>query len=190
MTLEITLAIISRPMARHLENPKARKRRPPNRADAAALFLRLKPQEKEVIARAASLRGWSATSLVRRAAIERAAQIINIETDTSLDLQGFAEQVANILRAERKYFHRNLDDDGLPFDQSWDPDPESGWPVSTPEPLTREDILKLDRSVLLGGTEFLRLVVERCRFLSRQKASQSPIDPSKIIDSGRNEGRG
>ena len=170
--------------------PKLSRTRPPARVDAAAVSFRLTADEKAVVDRAALLRGWTPTALVRRAAVERAAQIINADTHTALDLQGFAEQVASVLCAERQYFVVT-EENGFPARRELDVvlcDPNATSIESDPPALSFKELDKLVQAAALGGAEFLRLVVERCKFLSRDRSAVQPLDPSKIVQAGRKPG--
>jgi uncharacterized protein (DUF1778 family) len=70
--------------------------------DTATLSVRLTEEQRERLATAALLRGWTPTTLLRIAAMEKAAHILNTSTPTRLDLRKVADAVAGRLAGERK----------------------------------------------------------------------------------------
>jgi uncharacterized protein (DUF1778 family) len=70
--------------------------------DTATLSVRLTEEQRERLATAALLRGWTPTTLLRIAAMEKAAHILNTSTPTNLDLRKVADAVAGRLAGERK----------------------------------------------------------------------------------------
>jgi len=70
--------------------------------DTATLSVRLTEEQRERLATAALLRGWTPTTLLRIAAMEKAAHILNTSTPTNVDLRKVADAVAGRLAGERK----------------------------------------------------------------------------------------
>jgi hypothetical protein len=70
--------------------------------DTTTLSVRLTEEQRERLATASLLRGWTPTTLLRIAAMEKAAHILNTSTPTNMDLRKVAEAVAGRLAGERK----------------------------------------------------------------------------------------
>jgi uncharacterized protein (DUF1778 family) len=70
--------------------------------DAITLSVRFTPEQRERIARAAFFRGWTPTNLLRVAAMEKAAYVLNTALPTKMNLRKMAETVANSLMSEGK----------------------------------------------------------------------------------------
>ena len=70
--------------------------------DTTTLSVRLTEEQRERLATAALLRGWTPTTLLRIAAMEKAAHILNTSVPTNVDLRKVAEAVAVRLVGERK----------------------------------------------------------------------------------------
>jgi uncharacterized protein (DUF1778 family) len=70
--------------------------------DSTTLSVRLTEEQRERLATASLLRGWTPTTLLRIAALEKAAHILNTSTPTNMDLRKVAEAVAGRLAGERK----------------------------------------------------------------------------------------
>jgi hypothetical protein len=56
----------------------------------------LTEEQKERLEIAARLRGWTPTTLLRVAAMEKAAHVLNTTTPTNMDLRKIAEAVAAV----------------------------------------------------------------------------------------------
>src|SRR4030095_3759193 len=65
--------------------------------DTATLSVRLTEEQRERLATAALLRGWTPTTLLRIAAMEKAAHILNTSIPTNVDLRKVADAVAGRL---------------------------------------------------------------------------------------------
>src|SRR5262249_13246110 len=66
------------------------------------LSVRLTEEQKERLEIAARLRGWTPTTLLRVAAMEKAAHVLNTTTPTNMDLRKIAESVAARLTGQGK----------------------------------------------------------------------------------------
>ena len=63
--------------------------------------IRLNDEQRDLLLKAAALRGWTPTGLVRIATIERAAHIVNTSEQKSIDFKGLAADLAR-----RSFGHR------------------------------------------------------------------------------------
>ena len=73
--------------------------------DTATFSVRLTEEQRDIINKAAALRGWKPANLLRVAALEKAAHIINTTTQTKVDFRGLAYEVARTLLAERRCYY-------------------------------------------------------------------------------------
>ena len=70
--------------------------------------VRLTEAQRRLLADAAELKGWSPTQLIRTAALEKAAHVVNTSRPTKIDFRRLASLVAEQLFKERTY--TRLDD--------------------------------------------------------------------------------
>lgn len=156
--------------------------------DTFTLSVRLTEQQRDLLERAAELRGWKATNLLRLAALERAAAIINTSTTRSLDFKGIARQIAEQMFAKRAC--RIVGDDELidadPVEDlgnipSWAPDDWHPVEVS-PWRMSDEFLSDLQQAAKLGSSEFLNLIVQFSEEIAarNQRNLPEPIDPTTI----------
>src|SRR4026208_205357 len=94
-------------------NARIRKTGPAGTSEAGTLSVRRPSDERKLLAEAATLRGWTPTNLLRVAALERAAQILNTSKPNTTDFRRIAERVAQVL-CETRRLYRGTD----PYDQS------------------------------------------------------------------------
>ena len=153
------------------------------------LSVRLTERERKLLQEAADSKGWSATSLLRRAAIERSIHIINTGTPRNLNFRGLAQAVAVRLASIRRAWI--LDDEGRRVEAAVVEsladaiaDQERG-PVAEVEPqaLSEKELASLEIAAERGGSEFLNMVVEACvaEMGSRVQANlPTTIDPKSI----------
>jgi uncharacterized protein (DUF1778 family) len=94
--------------AKHTSHRREAKVIPPHNSgdiqarDTTTLSVRLTEEQRERLATASLLRGWTPTTLLRIAAMEKAAHILNTSTPTNMDLRKVAEAVAGRLAGVRK----------------------------------------------------------------------------------------
>ena len=158
--------------------PKAKSRiRKSEVSDAATLSVRLTSEERKLLADAAALRGWTPTNLLRVAALERAAQILNMSRPIKLDFARQAAAIAATLCEPRKAYEET------PDNPENAPQLETDW--ITPPPLSAPEIQSLREAVRLGGPEFLSLVLAECARLVAgdvpPKELPDPIDPDSFL---------
>ncbi|MBV9548061.1 MAG: DUF1778 domain-containing protein [Alphaproteobacteria bacterium] len=163
---------------------KAPKRAPADRSskaeekDLSTLSIRVTEKDRELLAQAAELRGWTPTALIRTAALERAAHILNTSRATKFDFKVLASQIAARLFQGHRIKHQISHDEwnsleGLaPEDCSLD--------VDVP-PLEIDTLRKLRDAARLGGAEFLAAVVDFAESLTAQHRWDlpDPVDPTK-----------
>lgn len=153
------------------------------------LSVRLSERERELLQKAADLRGWSATALLRTAALERAAHIVNTSTQTRIDFRGQAHSVATRLIGHYQVW--DLDRDlgrvqrtivDAVLDQNENLGGE-GVEVE-PHPMTLDELSDLQRTVKFGGAEFLNMIVEACHSVSAPGRNDlpEPIDPGSPVE--------
>ena len=177
-----------------------RKARVKRRTDATistkgtSFSVRLSEDERDLLARAAHKRGWTSTTLLKTAAIERAAHILNTETLNKVDFRRTALRVAEQIFAARRgrvpgqggledadIFETFDDEQHLAHFRN----PVEVWPYQMPSSFLEE----LKKALLYGGAEFLRLLVEVSEGLTSraQPNLPEPIDPSKIVKRGEKD---
>jgi uncharacterized protein (DUF1778 family) len=154
--------------------------------------VRFTEEQRALLQKAAALRGWSPTALVRTAALERAAHIVNANTQTKLDFRLLAVELAKVLFAPRTV--RQFDPEGNVLKAAAVPDlSDVVWehyldklpPVEvTPWGLSVRDLKKLEKAALFGGGEFLAMVVAAGHSLTAEGRDDlpEPIDPSALSD--------
>lgn len=152
--------------------------------------VRLTEKQKELLEQAAKIRGWTMTSLLKNAALEKAGHIINTSTTTNLDFKGLARKIADQVFAERTcrvadWKAQQLvegyaleDISGLP-DWVGIENPVQVWPWK----MTSGFLDELRRATRYGGVEFLSLVLDASEEITNRNQSHllpAPIDPSMV----------
>lgn len=163
------------------------KTRRPSEKDTTTFSTRLDPEQKQRIEQAAELRGWSPSHLIRLAALEKAAHIINTSTARKFDFRGLTEAVGNQLVKPRIWIEAWSEDDP---DEASTQIEEPGFPLNGEEfsicrlfphreKFSSDQVLKLKQAARLGGTEFLRGVIEYCEGVTspERKDLPEPIEP-------------
>jgi uncharacterized protein (DUF1778 family) len=149
--------------------------------------VRLTKKERDLLARAAEKRGWSLTSLLKSAALEKAVHILNTSAPNRIDFRRTAEEIA------RQVFTRpsgyTYDDTGATVpaqvyerleeaNQDLAPNPfeVSPWP---PPP---EFLANVRDAARYGGTEFLDLILQAAEAITTRNKPDlpDPIDPNSI----------
>lgn len=161
-------------------------------SDSVTLSVRLTTDERNLLAEAATLRGWTPTNLLRVASLERAAQILNTSRPTKVPFVQWASQLAALICGPRA------------IEAQPDAFEPSSWTGSleellelfgaripdhfqyryTPPPLSPNEVQSLGDAVRLGGPEFLNQVLTECaRLLTPLDPAQAlpdPIDPKSF----------
>lgn len=137
---------------------------------------RLTQEERDRIEKAAELKGWKPANLVRVAALERSAHILNTSTRTKIDFAGIAATVARQLAAPSA----TLVDlqTGEPLDA--EAELEYGGSVDAEaHALSYAQIEELRKAAQYGGLEFLNMIINRCEELvARSGYLPDPVEPS------------
>ena len=159
-----------------------------NSAATTTFGVRLTEAEKQLLLQAADLRVWTITSLLKNAALEKAAHIINTSTRRKLDFKGLAQKVADQVFVERKC--RVLDREGQwvsadVMENEGDVSPEHGpyFPaVVSPWQAPASLLPQLQEAALYGGAEFLNMFLNSCEDITSRTRQDlpDPIDPNKI----------
>src|SRR5438045_5669127 len=79
--------------------------------DLSTLSVRFTDEQRDLLVRAAELRGWTPTALIRTAALERAAHIVNTSRVTKFDFKGLASELAERLFQNRTIEYHLTEDD-------------------------------------------------------------------------------
>ena len=152
-----------------------------------AFSVRLTTEEHDLLKRAAALRGWTPTNLIRTATLEKAAHIINTSTQRRLDFRSLAMEAASRLFGERKAHafdegHRvsaTVFDSLSPLDAMELSEDEIPVEVE-PKAMTLQQLDELTRAARYGGTEFLNMIMDACSSITAPNRPDlpEPIDPS------------
>ena len=157
--------------------------------DSRTLSVRLTEPQHQLLERAAELRGWKATNLLRVAALEKAAAIINTSTLTNIDFKGMADRIAQQMFAWRQCRLVNESGDLIEADPVEDIAVAAGSlppdynPVEVrPWRLSDDFLPELRRAAKLGSGEFMNLILQAAEELvsRRQRNLPPPIDPATL----------
>lgn len=165
---------------------------PTTQLKEVAFSVRLTAEEHELLKQAAAVRGWTATNLIRTAALDRALHILNTSQVTTFNFKGLAVTVANQLFQPRDYSFAEIPDQFDEPKRVWlselDPmDPNSARDLNLfsvradLEALPINNFAELKKAARLGGGEFLNLILEYCEFLTASKRGDvpDPLEPKK-----------
>jgi hypothetical protein len=162
---------------RDLEEPKG----------TISFSVRLTEKQRDLLSRAAEKRGWTLTSLLKNAALEKAVHILNTSAPNRIDFRGTAEEIARQVFTPRTGY--TLDGDGEAVHVQFyerleefreDPPPNpvelAPWP---PQPQFLQDLREAAR---YGGTEFLYLIIQASEEITtrNEPGLPDPIDPSSV----------
>jgi uncharacterized protein (DUF1778 family) len=149
--------------------------------------VRLTEKQRDLLSRAAEKRGWSLSSLLKNAALEKAVHILNTSAPNRIDFRHTAEEIARQLFAPRS--GRTLDSnleyvpvhltslDGALAERDFHPQPVE----VSPGPPPRDFLTDVRDAARYGGAEFLDLIVQASEAITtRQSDLPDPIDPSSI----------
>jgi uncharacterized protein (DUF1778 family) len=172
--------------------------KPPN---SLMLSLRVTPSERRLLEEAAASKGWKLATFLKAAALERAANVLNLSRQTTFNFHGLAAAMAESLAGERQVGLATEEDTGSymtfgryrPREEILLLDLERAIKngrvhVSEchPEPLSPGGLAQLEEAARLGGSEFLAAVVAECRRRFQTSAESTelppPIDPRSIND--------
>jgi len=148
--------------------------------------IRLDQGERELLSKALSVKGWTPTHFIRQATLEKAAQVDNTSKFTTFDFDLFARRLAKQLcQAEARFGNDEYPESALcSLDQlkSEIRELEHVYETTDPPPLKAADVETLRMAVKLGGSEFLRRVLEECdRIVKAPNELPSPIDPAQFV---------
>jgi hypothetical protein len=148
--------------------------------------IRLEAAERALLTKALSVKGWKPTHFIRQATLEKAAQVDNTSRFTTFDFDVLARRLAKQLCQVAVLFW-NESDEGPAGPYSLEemkreiPDLERSYETTDPPPLGKVEVDRLRDAVKLGGTEFLRRVLEECdRIVKSPNELPSPIDPAQF----------
>ncbi len=149
--------------------------------------VRLTEKQRDLLSRAAEKRGWSLTSLLKNAALEKAVHILNTSAPNRVDFRRTAEEIAHQVFAQRQ--GRRIDGDGNPvsaelcqhLDEAYADRVENAVEVS-PWHQPPEFLANIRDAARFGGTEFLDLIVQASEAITTRNRPNlpDPIDPSSI----------
>lgn len=173
----------------------ARKRQGEELSNELATYsVRFTEAERDVLGRAAALKGWSPTNLIRLAALDSAAAIIN--TSTQMTFKGLALKLAEQV-AKPHFFLVRTTESGSADDTSYRRISASelanlgewakheqilGIEEEVPQ-RSREEIAEINKAAKYGGVEFLRPFVE----YNEGFAAPSRLDVSKLVITSNQE---
>lgn len=138
------------------------------------LSTRLSAEQKDLIEQAAQVQSWTASNLMRKAAVERAAHILNTGRPTRFAFGSFAERLAEQLCSPELWVDA---DDGKELIQWEIYDEGREVHVGVLEPY---ELNTLREALELGGVEFMWQVVEACQRRLSEVGLPDPIDPSTL----------
>jgi len=140
--------------------------------------VRLTEEQRDLVTRAAQLRGWTPTNLIRTATLERAAHLVNTSRITKFDFKGLASDVAQRLFEPRIVTH-HLSREEMEILLHDHPDAPAVIDVPV-QPLPIDTLFQLKRAARLGGSEFVNLIIEFAEGLTASQRADlpDPIDPA------------
>ena len=153
---------------------------------STTISTRLDVDQRELIERAAELKNWSPAKLMRVAALEKAAAIVNLSEPKSFDFRELAREVAiQLTRPGYRLFDECLDSDITNDVQEVVSQTNYDHSVTTSiitDRLTRRDIDRLARALRLGGADFFELVLDCCERFDpgSRNTLEDPIDPTEL----------
>lgn len=155
-----------------------------DRASTVTFSVRLTSSERALLADAAKFKGWTTTNLIKQAAIERAAHIINMATPRNFEFESLARLLAH-----------HLSDPEIMISSEDDPEGAGERLKDFLEHVAQRlrvrgfrtlcesavPLSKLREAARLGGVEFVARVLDEWDRLSASSASlPAPIDPAKL----------
>jgi uncharacterized protein (DUF1778 family) len=163
----------------------------PESKGTVTFSVRLTEEQRDRLTKAAELRGWTSTNLLRTAALEKAAHIVNTSTLTKMDFRTLAMEIASCLFGERRAYTLSrsggnermeapvYEDLTVPLQF---PEFDADYvPVEVePKRMTVKQLEYLIRASRYGGSEFLSMVIDACSSVTAPNRSDlpDPIDPN------------
>jgi uncharacterized protein (DUF1778 family) len=155
--------------------------------DTVTFSVRFTEEQRALINAAAELRGWTPTNLLRVAALEKAAHIVNTSTRTRVDFKDLAATVATqifAIRSCRVPYKDEFTEADVFEDFSQVPDLNAYvYPVEiSPWQMPPTFLDKLKEAARFGGTEFLGLILQSSEDITSriQPDLPDPVDPGAI----------
>ena len=152
--------------------------------------VRLTEKQRDLLSRAAEKRGWTLTSLLKNAALERAVHILNTSAPNRVDFRGAAEEIARQIFTPRN--GRTIGHDGMPvpvevyerLEEAY-VHPVEDNPVEvevSPWQMPPGFLEQIRDAARYGGIEFLDLIVQASEAITTRGELNlpDPIDPSSI----------
>lgn len=152
--------------------------------------VRLTEKQRDLLTRAAERRGWSLTSLLKNAALEKAVHILNTSAPNKVDFRGTAEEIARQVFTPRS--RRTVAGDGSPvpadtcehLDEAYSYPSEHPFEVS-PWHRPPDFLADIRDAARFGGTEFLELIIQASEEITTRSQRNvlklpDPIDPSAV----------
>jgi uncharacterized protein (DUF1778 family) len=162
-------------------------REPGTSGELITFSVRLTEEQRQLVQKAAELKGWTPTSLIRTATIERAAHIINTKTLTKFDFRGLAAEMARSLFERRTVTHVLNGNDQAQIDYLQDHEEPLVLHVPV-QPLAVDVAVRLKNAAQYGGAEFLELFAQFAEgaagVLRERDDVPSPIDPVRMTREG------
>jgi uncharacterized protein (DUF1778 family) len=157
------------------------------RKGTISFSVRLTEKQRDLLTRAAEKRGWTLTSLLKTAALERAVHILNTSAPSKIDFRGTAEKIAQQVFTPRA--GREIDGAGVPvpvevverLEEAYADQINNAVEVS-PWQMPPAFLFEIRDATKYGGTEFLELIVQAAEALTTRNnpGLPDPIDPSSI----------
>jgi hypothetical protein len=152
--------------------------------------VRLTEKQRDLLTRAAERRGWSLTSLLKNAALEKAVHILNTSVPNKVDFRGTAEEIARQVFTPRA--GRMFDDErtAVPIDPC--EHLEEAYEIYARHPVEvspwhrpPDFLADIRDAARFGGTEFLELIIQASEEITTRSQRNvlklpDPIDPSAI----------
>ncbi len=159
---------------------------PKPEGETVTFSTRLTEEQRERVVKAADLKGWTPSNLIRIAALEKSAHIINTATRTKFDFSGLAQRIARqLVKVEIgvRIPHEDSGLEDLTFEQFADQfaaDNDTYPAEAYTAELSAEELETFRSAARLGGSDFLNLIVEACesRLAPDRADLPKPVDPS------------
>jgi len=148
--------------------------------------IRLNEAEKSLLFKAAERKGWTPTSLIKTAALERAAAIVNTGTQTTFDFGHLTRHLAALICKPAIVWYDPDDPELQPTDINHFGPPDEAYAgrvvfTTEPAPLRAEDLVRLRTALRLGGVEFANRVIDEAEWRVKDRATlPAPIDPANL----------
>jgi hypothetical protein len=160
----------------------------PEDKGTVSFSIRLTEKQRELLSKAAEAKGWTITNLLKNAAIEKAAFILNTAGPSRIDFRGVAQKIVTQVFGTRTA--RVPDTNGQPiwaqpFESFDDEDnlERYVYPVEiSPWEASPEFVNEMRDAARFGGTEFLNLLIDAAEPVAArgERKLPDPIDPSEL----------